>query len=79
VSLESIGHGSWRCEPPLAGFLVSRVVWAADGGLVVEDLERHNPIAKRLQITTDTRLALRFIACSTAPRTRQSISSVQRG
>ncbi|MCI0582621.1 MAG: hypothetical protein L0227_06945 [Chloroflexi bacterium] len=58
MTLASIGHASWRCEPPLAAFLVSRVVWAADGELLVDDLERHNPIAKRLQITTDTRVIL---------------------
>jgi hypothetical protein len=58
VSLDSIGHGSWRCEPALAAFLVSRVVWAADGELLVEDLERHSAIAKRLQITVETQVIL---------------------
>lgn len=58
MSLDSIGHGSWRCEPALAAFLVSRVVWAADGELLVEDLERHSAIAKRLQITVETQVIL---------------------
>jgi hypothetical protein len=58
VSLESIGHGRWRCEPALAAFLVSRVVWADNGELLIEDLERHNPIVKRLQITADTKVIL---------------------
>jgi hypothetical protein len=58
VSLESVGHGTWRCEPALAAFLVSRVVWASDGDLLVEDLDRHNPIAKRLQVTTESQVLL---------------------
>ena len=58
MSLESIGHGSWRCEPALAAFLVSRVVWAANGDLLIDSLERHNPLAKRLQIATDTHVIL---------------------
>lgn len=36
MNLDSIGHGTWRCEPALAAFLVSRVVWAADGELLIE-------------------------------------------
>ncbi|MDA8204420.1 MAG: hypothetical protein M0Z49_17020 [Chloroflexi bacterium] len=58
MSLESIGHGSWRCEPALAAFLVSRVVWAAKADLLIHDLERNNPIAKRLQIASDTHVIL---------------------
>lgn len=58
MSLRPIGHGSWRCEPALAAFLVSRVVWAAKRELLIEDLERHSPVAKRLQITTGTRVIL---------------------
>lgn len=58
MKLESIGRGSWRCEPTVGAFLVSRVVWAADGELLVDDLERINPLAKRLQITMDDDLIL---------------------
>lgn len=39
-------------------FLVSRVAWAADGDLLVDDLERMNPFAKRQQITMDDVLIL---------------------
>jgi hypothetical protein len=58
VKLESVRRGSWRCEPTVGAFLVSRVVWAADGELLVDDLERMNPLAKRLQITKDDDLIL---------------------
>ena len=58
MKLESIGRGSWRCEPTVGAFLVSRVIWAADGELLVDDLERMNPLAKRLQITLDEGLIL---------------------
>lgn len=58
MKLESIGRGYWRCEPTVGAFLVSRVVWAADGELLVDDLERMNPFAKRLQITMDDDLIL---------------------
>lgn len=58
MKLESIGRGNWRCEPTVGAFLVSRVVWAADGELLVDDLDRLNPVAKRLQITMDDDLIL---------------------
>jgi hypothetical protein len=58
VSLESVGHAHWRCEPALAAFLVSRVIWAGARELLIEDLERHNPIAKRLLIMADTQVIL---------------------
>jgi hypothetical protein len=58
MTLMSVARGSWRCEPTVGAFLVSRVVWAADGDLLVDDLERTNPLAKRLQITKDEALIL---------------------
>lgn len=58
MKLQSIGRGYWRCEPTVGAFLVSRVVWAADGDLLVDDLERMNPLAKRLQVTMDDELIL---------------------
>lgn len=58
MKLESIRRGNWRCEPTVGAFLVSRVVWAADGELLVDDLERMNPLAKRLQVTKGDDLIL---------------------
>lgn len=58
MKLEPIGHGTWRCAPSLAAFVVERVAWTADGELLVDDLERTNPLAKRLQITMNDELIL---------------------
>lgn len=48
----------WRCEPTVGAFLVSTVVWAADRELLVEDLDRMNPLAKRLLISGEAGLIL---------------------
>lgn len=58
MTLRSVSPGSWRCTPVVAAFLVSRVVWAADADLLIDDLERMNALAKRLQVTVDEALIL---------------------
>lgn len=58
MKFDSIGRSTWRCAPSLAAFVVSRVAWTTDGELLIDDLERTNPLAKRLQITMDDELIL---------------------
>lgn len=58
MTLQSVLCANWRCGPVVAAFLISRVVWAADHGLLVDDLERTNALAKRLQIALDEELVL---------------------
>lgn len=58
MRLRPIERRTWHCEPLVAAFVVFRAAATAEGELLIDDLERANPVAKRLQITHDDEVVL---------------------